>query len=413
MAVNIPQFRYLEGYRDYLKSLKVKIGETEQLVNKQQKLLASSLSATTRLAAAAGTSFTINLRDEGSDDARARLRKLRRQIDHDLVEVVVPNKSALEKQYNLAEELHEQYRTLETVESQISTRFKGPAASAMMKEIAATKKQVGNSLRKCLGFISDLASKHVPKSFQKYIDAISEEVDAHVPSQATNNFLYISVGLEGSLVFTYYKLMEDAINDDGSITPALYVVVQWVVGNDKTEPAIYVYLEHDYVVPNALLKQGHGTEVVSAGAAVKAIAYLLSLEQFSSELGVVPLSLAFLRDPATIDKRLFNVADLISQIEVSGTNISFTIKSQVPKSDYSKIGAELYVAVKRLLKNQRTARLRMHIEQGKRRITFQSVATAGPLDITHEDAEFFKDRFGVDDRALRRIVSILNSAQPL
>lgn len=411
MAVNIPQFRYLEGYKDYLKSLKVKIGETEQLVNKQQKLLASSLSATTRLAAAAGTSFTINLRDEGSDDAKARLRKLRRQIDHDLVEVVVPNKTALEKQYKLAEELHEQYRTLETVESQISTRFSGPAAANMMKEIAATKKQVGNSLKKCLGFISDLANKHVPKSFQKYIDAISEEVDAHVPAQATNNFLYISVGLEGSLIFTYYKLMEDAINDDGSITPALYVVVQWVVGNNKTEPTIYVYLEHDYVVPNALLQQGHGTEVVSAGAAVKAIAHLLSLEQFSSELGVVPLSLAFLHDPATIDKRLFNVADLISQIEVSGTDISFTIKSQVPKADYSKIGAELYVEVKRLLKNQRTARLRMHIEQGKRKITYQSVATAGPLDITYEDAEFFKDRFGVDDRALRRIVSILNDAQ--
>ncbi len=410
MAVLVPQFRYLEGYRTYLKSLKDKIGEITQLVNKQEKLLASSLSAETNLHAATN-GFTINIRDGDESEARARLRKLRRTVDPDLVDVVVPNKAALEKQYKLAEELHEQYRTLEAVESQITTRFKGGGSASMLKEIAATKKQVAANLKKTLGFISSLAEKHVPKSFQKYMDAISEEVDAHVPSQLTRNFLYVSVAGEGSLVFTYYKLMEDAINDDGSITPALYVVVQWVVGNTKTEPGVFVYLEHDYVTPNELLKSGVGKEVTSAMSAVKAVATLLSLEQFSSELGVVPLSLAFLRDPATIDKSLFNVADLISKMEISGTEISFVIKSEVPKRDYSKIGAELYVDVKRLMKNQRTARIRMNLEPGKRKIIFQSVTAAGPLDISYADAEFFKERFGVSDKVLRRIVDLLNSNQ--
>jgi len=411
-GVNIPQFRYLEGYRDYLKDLKVSIKEIEQLVNKQEKLLASSLTATTRLSAASNSTFTITLRDEDADDARARLRKLKRTMDPDLVDVIVPNKAALEKQYKLAEELHEKYRTLEAVESQIITRFKdAPAAKGMIREIAEAKKGVGKALRKCLGFISDLANKHVPKSFQKYIDAISEEVDAHVPCQNTQNFLYISVTGEGSLVFTYYKMMEDAINDDGSVTPALYIVVQWVVGNNKVDPAIYVYLEHDYVTPNSLLKQGHGTEVTSAGSAVKAVAHLLSLEQFSSELGVVPLSLAFLHDPANISKSLFSVADLIDTFEVSGTTITFNIKKAVPKNDYSKIGSELYVDVKRLLKNQRTARLRMDSMPGQRKIVFTSVGTAGPLDISYEDAEFFKERFRIDDRQLRRIVHILNQGK--
>lgn len=412
MAVNIPQFRYLEGYRDYLKDLKVSIGEIEQLVNKQQKLLASSLTAETRLSAAAGSSFTITLRDETTDDARARLRKLKRTMDPDLVDVVVPNKAALEKQYKLAEELHEKYRTLEAVESQISTRFKdAPAAKGMIREITDAKKGVGAALKKCLGFISSLADKHVPKSFQKYMDAISEEVDAHVPSQETRNFLYISVAGEGSLVFTYYKLMEDAINDDGSVTPALYIVVQWVVGNDKTEPVIYVYLEHDYVTPNELLKQSSGTEVSSAGSAVKAVAHLLSLEQFSSELGVVPLSLAFLNDPANISKSLFRVADLIDSFAVEGTSITFNIKKEVPKTDYGKIGNELYVDVKRLMKNQRTARLKMNPMPGQRKIEFISVGAAGPLDISYEDAEFFKERFDINDQQLRRVVNILNQGK--
>lgn len=412
MAVNIPQFRYLEGYKDYLKDLKVSIGEIEQLVNKQQKLLASSLTADTRLSAAAGSSFTITIHNDEAD-AKARLRKLKRTMDPDLVDVVVPNKAALEKQYKLAEELHEKYRTLEAVESQIDTRFKNaPAAKGMIREIAEAKKGVGAALKKCLGFISSLADKHVPKSFQKYMDAISEEVDAHVPSQSSKNFLYISVGGEGSLIFTYYKLMEDAINDDGAITPALYITVQWIVGNNKTEPAIYVYLEHDYVTPNELLRQGHGTEVTSAGSAVKAVAHLLSLEQFSSELGVVPLSLAFLHDPATISKEFFKISDLIDKFTVEGTSITFNIKKEVPKSDYGRLGNELYVDLKnRLLKNQRTARLKMNPMPGQRKIEFISVGAAGPLDISYEDAEFFKERFNIDDRTLRRIVHILNQGQ--
>lgn len=406
MAVNIPQFRYLEGYKKFVDELKKSIKELGQIADRQETLLASSLSANTLLSAAATDTFTINLTPD-EKEAKTRLRKLARKVDPKLVKVVVPNQKALEKQYALCEELYEKYRTLEAVESQVSTRFEGTASKKFRTELTTLKNQVEKALKKTFDFISKLAQKHVPASFQKYMDAVSSEVQEHVHAQDVELMLYVSV-YSGSLVFSYYLKIENAINDDGSITPVLYVAVQWVVGNDKVDPSTMVYLDHGFETPNDLLRQGDGISVSSAMSAVKAVGELLSLENFSTELGVVPLSLAFLRDPANISKDLFNVRDLISKLSIDGTTITFTIKSKVPKADYGKIGNELYPQVKQLLKNQRSARLRKNEFPGKREIVFTTVGVAGPLDINMQDAEFFKDRFGISDTALRKIVRILN-----
>lgn len=408
MAVNIPQFRYLDGYKTYVANLKTDINELTQLVEQQQKLLASSMSATTNLSAAATNSFTINITDQDAD-AKSRMRRLAKKIDPDLVKIVVPNKEALEAKYALTEELYEKYRTLEAVESQVSTRFAGPTSEPFRKELVELKRKVGKSLEKALTFISDLAHKHVPKSFQKYMDAVSAEIDEHVSSQHTETFLYLSTTAKGSLVFTYYKMMENAINDDGTVTPVMYIVVQWLVGSQDEEPQMLVYLIHNYETPNTLLLQGGGTPVSSAMTAVKAVAHLLALEHFSSELGVVPLSLAFLRDPATINKSLFSIRDLVTKLEIHGTSITFTINKKVPAADYGKLATELYPQVKSLLKKQRTARLRQDVKPGKRTITYTSVGLSGPLDITLQDAEFFKERFGATDQQLRKIVHLLNN----
>lgn len=408
MAVNIPQFRYIEGYKDYVAEIKQEVEELMQLVEQHRKVLASALTASTQLSAAATNTFTINLTPDDAD-AKSRMRRLAKKFDTDLVKVVVPNVASLEKHYTVCEELYEKYRTLEAVESQISTRFEGRGSASFRKELTMLKSNVEQALKKTFATISAIAHKHVPASFQKYMTAISDEVNEHVHSSKTELMLYVNTTSSGSLVFTYYMSIEDAIQDDGSITPMLYVVLQWIVGSAKEDPSNKVYLLHTFETPNEVTRQGGGIEVSSVMSAVRAVGNLLSLEHFSTELGVVPLSLAFLKDPAHIDRSLFSARDLISKLTVTAQDITFTIKAAVPKSKYAPLATELYTQVRQLLRNQRSAKLRMRILSGQRQIVFTSVTEAQGGEISLHDAEFLKERFGVSDTQLRKIVNVLNN----
>lgn len=408
MAITVPQFRYLADYKEFLKETMTQVDELTQLVDQQQKLLAStfnvSVSAKLQHIAAAATTI-INL-TPNTKEQQSRLRKLQKKLDVEAVDVVVPNKKALEDQYTIAEALYERYRTLESMESQIEMQFPEASADGIKREIASAKKKISNSLSKCLTFLSDVAEQHVPKEFKKYMQAVSDEVDTHIAATDVKNMLYVSV-FNGSLVFTYYKLIEDAINEDGSITPSIYAVVQWVVGSRDQDSAVYVYLEHEFTIPNKLLKVG-GHEVDSALEAVKKIGDLLRLEHFTSELGVIPLSLAFLKEPDLIDKTLFNEADLIKSMEVAPREITFQFKREVPSSDVQELAKQLYPQIAKLLRRSRTVRLDYRFDSRARTATYTSVGAAQAQDVTLEDAEFLKDRFNLNDQQLNKVVQILN-----
>lgn len=408
MAINVPQFRYLGDYKDFLKETMESVDELMQLVTQQQKLLASTfqVSVAPKLQSIAAAAVTIINLTPDTKEQKSRLRRLQRKLDVEAVDIVVPNKKALQDQYTMAEALYERYRTLDSMEAQISVQFPEASADPLKKEIATAKKKIENSLKKCLTFLNEVAEHHVPAEFKKYMTAVSDEVDTHIAATSVKNFLYVSV-YNGSLVFTYYKLIEDAINEDGSITPSIYAIVQWVVGGPEQDSGVFVYLEHEFTIPNNLLKHG-GHEVNSAMEAVKKIGTLLRLENFASELGVIPLSLAFLKNPKQIDRTVFNEADLIKSMEVGPREITFDLKREVPPSSVQEFAKQLYPQIARLLRRSRSVRLDYRFDARGRTITFTSVGAAGQQDITLEDAEFMRDRFNLNEAQLAKIVQILN-----
>lgn len=410
MAVKIPQIRYITDLEPVLKKIKEEVRDLIELSKVQRRKLSASLSAPKVLEAAAlGDDAIIRIRDSTTAESRSRARKFARKIDPELTKIVVPDMESLRRKYALSNELYEKYRTLDTIESQARAMFKGKRSENFLKETVKLKEEVGTALKETLTFLNELAHHHVPKSFERYMEAVSEEVDSHLVASKSELFLYVSVTGDGALAFTYYKMMENVVNEDGTTTPILYIVIQWVVGNDKRDPGVTVHLMHEFVTPTTVENTVGGVSASNAQDALRAINKLLVLENFATELGVVPMSLAFLKDPKLINKNLFSVQDLVTDLMVDGTSLTFKVKSAVPKSSYPELATQLSLEVRNLLKNQRGSRIRVNIEQGKREIRFTVVTIAGPLDITMQDAEFLKDQFGINDSQLRKIVHILNS----
>jgi hypothetical protein len=234
-------------------------------------------------------------------------------------------------------------------------------------------------------------------------------VDEHVIFKESQSFLYVSVSDKGDLVFTNYLLLQDVANDEGDIAPHLYISVQWILSK---EPTVSVELSHEYEVPNKLI--GQGEEVGSVGEAVKAINTMLELENFSSALGVVPLALQLKVDPTALNPSMFSYRDFISKVIVDERTISFKLRKEADSPEtVTEISAQLYKELKSLLKSK-NVRLTMRSNKvsGSHVITFTIVKVAEGGEFNDYDLEFLKDKFGLSQQQLRKIVNIVNQESP-
>lgn len=401
-GVDLPKFRYVDDVTRFLDEMRIEINESGQVIKQQQM----SLAHLKIKALASGVTFEIAPRDAKQE--RTTLRKMKSVIDPSLTKVVVPSLSKLKTQYALAEDLYEKHRTLEALETQLAMQFPDRRGESYQKAeggLHELKGKVAEQLKTVLTFLNEVASKHVPKTFTAYMNAVADLISEEVIFRDSDLFLYVSVTDEGALVFSYYLMLIDAINDDGQTSPHLYISVQWIVGD-----SVYVQLNHEYEVPNALLRAG-GTPVSDAGHAVKAISELLTIEQFSTGLGNVPLALQMKIDPSKINTNMFSFKDFIKSISVNEDSIAFTLRKGIAdEKELDEVGYQLYKEIKLLVKGK-DAKVRMAIDKSGsvRKIVFtiSKVATGGEFNAY--DAEFLRDKFSLSDAQLRKVVNILNS----
>lgn len=406
-AADLPKFRYLDDITRFLSKMETEIDESGKLLVQQQKLLASNF----RSIQVVNASMVFNVTPGDPDEQRKAVRMAKRKIDPSLSKVVVPNMKKLQSQYNLAEDLYGKYKTVESVETTLSLAFaerRGEQYEATVKQIAKMKAKIATQLKLCLEFLSDIADKHVPKSFVQYTQAIADLVSDHVIFKDSSSFMYVSVDPQGNLVFTNYLLLQDVANDEGDIAPHLYISVQWVVSG---EPKVTVELNHEYEVPNKLL--GSGEEVGSVGEAIKAISDMLELENFSSALGVVPLALQLKVDPTSLNPQMFSYKDFISKVIVDERTISFKLRREASSpATVTEISAQLYKELKGLMKSKN---VRLTMKQNKVSgvyvITFVIVKIAEGGEFNAYDMEFLRDKFGLGNQAIRKIVNIINQSQ--
>lgn len=405
--IEIPKFRYLQDITRFLDKLDSEIDETGRRLTQQQKMLASVKAVDSKMLRA--SSMVFNVTPSDTKEQKSLVRKMRMKIDPELTHVVIPNIKKLESQYVLAEDLYDKYKVMESIETQLSLGFpnrRGPEYEATVNQINRMKQKIEEQLRLCFSFLNEVAEKHVPKQFQKYIQMIAELVNEHVIFKESHSFLYVSVDPEGDLMFTNYLMLQDVSNDEGSVAPHLYISIQWRLSK---EPTISVDLNHEYEIPNKLI--GTGQQVGSVGEAVKAIADMLELENFSSALGVVPLALQLNVDPSSLNPQLFSYRDFISKIIVDERSIGFRMRKELKNPEaVAEVAAQIYKELKGLMKSKNVRLTMKQVkEKGIYTLTFNIVKVAEGGEFNEYDMEFMRDKFNLNTTQLRKIVNIINN----
>jgi len=402
--MEVPTFRYMQDAQRFLQEINKEVDEAKQLLKKQQQMIGASFKA---MAATLPPVF-FDLTPSDIKEQRKLVNRLKHKIDPELSNVVVPNMKKLQSQYNMAEDLYEKLRGLEQAETQVQMTFstrRGPEYEALMRQFTVLKEKVQSALKDCLQFLATVAQKHVPEQFQKYVDMVASLVNEHVIFRDSQTFLYVSVSPDGDLVFTAYIMLQDVSNDEGQVAPHLYISIQWVLSK---EPTVSIDLNHEYEVPNKLL--GQGEVVDSVGEAVKAISTLLSLENYSSALGVVPLAIQLNVDPTTIHLGMFHYKDAFSKFEMDDNSMKFTLRKEIKNPEaITEIAAQIYKELKALMKPKGVQlNMRPTKEKGSTVLNFQIVRVSEGSELNEYDLEWLRDKFGLSTTQLRKIANIIN-----
>ncbi len=435
----LPHFRYLQDVVRYVNTLERQVDDTLNRT-KDMRLLGNLLPRTYRpsvdqavhayrpkitqsMLARASTIGIENLQIQAAFETFVITQKSdkakKKKIDINQ-KVVVPNAKKLADQYALAEDLHEKYVTLQNVEAQITMQFRDSRdLPKVLKSVKSAKAKVEKALREVFAYLADVANKHVPESFTKYVQAIADELSDHVVFRSSRSFIYVHVSPLGALVFTSYILMEDALNEDGELTPTLYVALQWNQGvfssKGSEEPSIRLWLDQEFEMPQVLARRPDGATVGTVNTAAQALGRLLDLENFSSSIGVIPLSLQLKVDPSAISKKNFSFRDYVQSVQVDSANnvLRFTMSRVrgVDKDSVQKIAIALYPEVKQMLKVGRSAKVRMKVYRSGDywMIDFIVTGLAKGNSVSVDDLEFLKERFGLNDRQLRRISDVFSA----
>jgi hypothetical protein len=237
------------------------------------------------------------------------------------------------------------------------------------------------------------------------MDAISQLINKHVVFKDSDLFLYVSVTKEGELVFTYYLMLRDVVNDDGFVTPHLYISIQWLIG---PKSSVEVQLNHEYEVPNKLI--GHGTSVGNVQDALKSISTMLQVENFSTALGVVPMAMLMKADPGKLTKEFFSFRDFIESVSVDENYMIFTLRPEANSPEIVKqVAYQLYIELRTLVKSKGVKLLMKEEKKGDTtNIVFNLSKVAEKGEISYYDLEFMRDKFGLKDTQMRKIAQIIN-----
>lgn len=395
--MDIPSFRYLEDAVKAINQISEKVGELFQVFKAKKKMLAALITANRE-------EFSINYKPRKKDQKHIPVPS----------KVVIPEGiNKLKSQYALLEDLNEQYQALDAIGAQIEIQFRDNRDLAKAKaELTRAKVKIQDQMKEIFAFLHSIAKAHVPDSFQLYIDAINYELSSNVPFAKSQQFLYVNSSDHGSIVFTNYTVLEDAANADGELA-TLYVAIQWDMGNKLNKSQIQVFLDHDFELPAKLQRGGTGTNVSTVQDAVRVISNLLELENFSSSLGIIPLSLRLKMDPSALKSELFSYKEYISSVKADDQDSSITFvtrrNSGVNDALAEKIALQLFVEVRGMISRSPNAKMRKRITKANGqyhiKFTMHGIAQGSQMNLT--ELEFLRDRFGLNGAQLRRVARIL------
>lgn len=385
---NAQKFRSLQEVKKYLDEMSEQVKQDEERIDQSVKLLS-------KIKVKAVEFKILDISGDGKNKGK------KKTINVDFPMVKVPNKNALEHDYKLAEELSERYKALIQNENQVRLAFKdskGPQFKALMAEFQKLKTTIEVHLRKLFASLSRIAEGHAPKEFKEFMVGMAEELESHIEYDDAKTIMYASVDKEANLVFAAYIILTNSVSDEGKIAPHLYIVVKWTVGGD-----VEVFIEHEFQAPSLL--EG-GSVVENLHQAAKAVKYQLELEGFSSQIGTLPVSMQIRVPRSGLSRELFSPREWINSVEAEEHELIFKLKSGIDSKAMKEISYQLFQEVKTMVKAKRSTKIRMQIQNNE--VKFSFVGMEHGKGIAPYDVEFLKDKYGMDNNQLRKIVNIIN-----
>ncbi len=394
------KFRSLQEVKRYLEQQTLQLKEDFALVDNSLKQLQAMAVRANKMVKA----LEIKVMDISGDGKP----KKRRTIDTEFPVVKVPNKDVLQKNYREAEKLSQQYKALVQNETEVKMTFRDATNAnfiGLMSQFTKLKSDIENKLRQLFKALNEVAEGHAPKEYKAFVKGLADELNEHqhIECDGLSSFTYVGLTKTDDLIFAGYIVLKNAVSDEGKLVPHLYITVRWVVSGDDAG-TVAIYVEHDFVEPGLLTG---GLVVQNLRDAVKAITNQLALEGFSSQIGNLPVNMQ-LKDPSRLNRDALNPRGLVKSIKVEEDTITFNLTHSDPKI-IDEIAGQLYTELKSMLRNKRTAKLRMRIGSNKDFIQFFISNLDQTTGITPHDLEFLQDKYGLSDQALRRVANEINN----
>lgn len=365
--------------------------------------LADSLSAIgkeledTKKVSAAGMSYTID---------QTEMKQSPSPVDPKTIGVKPADLKDLRRNYSLVHDLTDVLSALDTTEAKLRSAFPDEGvARKSLDEVARLRKSTNKQLEDAYAYLQHLAQGKAPKVFQEFVTQCNRIIEKSIVYLNSTANIYLHE-VAGVLVFSHYLQLIDAIDEDGTPFERIFIVVSMSV---EAPNKFYVSTLTQFEPPSGALLLA---QVKNPKEVVRSLHHMLAMDNFSNNMGAFPVPL--LLKPSDIRVSMFNEAQHVSKVEVDDVtgNINFHLKPTVQDNELiGRISGNLNLDLKNIMTRTKS-RLRVAKKDWGDHwvLTYFMLKPDNAPQALAEDLEFLKERFGLKEDQVQRVLHIVNSS---
>lgn len=351
----------------------------------------------TKKVAAAGISFTID---------QTEMKQSPSPVDPKTIGVKPQDLKDLRRNYGLVHDLTDVLAALDTTEAKLRAAFPDEGvARKSLDEVARLRKSTNKQLEDAYAYLQRLAQGKAPKIFQEFVTQCNRIIEKSIVYLNSTANIYLHE-VAGVLVFSHYLQLIDAIDEDGTTFERIFIVTSMTV---EAPNKYFVSTLTQFEPPSGALLLAR---VSNPKEVVRTLHHMLVMDSFSNSMGAFPVPL--LLKPSDVRVAMFNEAQHISKVEVDDVtgNINFHLKPTVQDNELiGRISGSLNLDLKNIMTRTK-ARLRVAKKDWGDHwvLTYFMLKPDNAPQALAEDLEFLKERFGLKEDQIQRVLHIVNSS---
>ena len=382
---------------DAMRSLKKFQEEVEALISLQKQFSRQTASG-----------FTLTV-DTGPADAGLKNSPA---VPQQPASIMVKDMVALRKNYAVVQELWDVREAMEAYEVRTRQTFakRGEDLETFSAENARLKLRIDKELEAAFGFLSNLAHSKLPAKFVTFNKALGMVLEKSIQYDDSKQYTYL-YEVEGDLCFSTYSHLISVSDDDGTYYPDLFVVSSYRVSPQAADTFVAVLTKFAPPSERLLMRK-----VTTIKETMRALNMLLSMDNFSTSIGSLPLST--LLKEGTVKRDLFLYQNSIKTIEVDENQVILVLKPEVTSDpDVGRIINQINIDFQQATKKTGT-KMSMAVKKPTRTadkcyvVKFFFNPPNDVLWATPEDLHFLKERFRLADGTFRSLLRTINSNSP-